>query len=176
MVEKDFNILLERLLKKCNFEQFPHIFYNENGGEESIFYIKYIDTKEIKGKTVVAFAEIFGDVRFGYHNENNAYVEKHICPIDEIEEYLEERLSILNKKGVMNSIDKGSFLSDAIDIIISNFNKANITVSPELMLLITNAIAEAFENGENYLYNKLSRDFSFLNEKKDSIDFSKYFM
>ena len=176
MTEKDFNNVLSSLLKKKGYGEFPCIFYNEDGEEDSIFYIKFISTHLVNGKEVVAFAEIYGDISYGYYGEDNAYVEKHICSVDVLENYLTKRLDTLNSSGVVGAVDKGIVVSDSVDVIIHNLNKAGVTVPPEIMLLITNAIAESFENGEKASLEKFTRDTVFSKTKTDTIDFSKYFI
>ena len=115
MTEKDFNNVLSSLLKKKGYGEFPCIFYNEDGEEDSIFYIKFISTHLVNGKEVVAFAEIYGDISYGYYGEDNAYVEKHICSVDVLENYLTKRLDTLNSSGVVGAVDKGIVVSDSVD-------------------------------------------------------------
>ena len=176
MTEKDFNLVLSNLMKKEELGELPCFFYDRLGEEEGIFNIIYLGTHIVKEKEVVAFAEIFGNVRESYHSENNARVDKHICPIESLEEYLGKRLEMLKMEGIIDSPIKENVVSDSVDVIISNVNKLDIKIPPEIMLLITNAIAEAFEKGEMAVLDRKVRETYFFKRLNDTVDFTKYFM
>jgi hypothetical protein len=174
MTEKNFNEILNGILKEKGYSEFPCVFYNNDGDEDSIFYIKFISTHIVNGKEVVAFAEIYGDISDGYYREDNAHVEKHICAIDVLESYLRKRLETLKASGVVDAVDKGIVVSDSMDVIIHNINKISLNIPAEIMLLITNIVAESFEKGEKATLEKLTRTEVFSKTKTDTIDFSKY--
>lgn len=176
MTEREFNEVLSKLMQKDDLGELPIIYYDRLGEEEGIFNIIYLGTHTVKDKEVVAFAEILGNVRDGYKQENNANVSKHICPIENLEDYLSKRLITLKNNGIVGSPDKCTVVSDAVDVIIANLNNVNVKVPPEIMLLITNALSEAFEKGEIAVLDRNVRETYNFNRLNDTVDFTKYFM
>jgi hypothetical protein len=75
---------------------------------------------------------------------------------------------------VVDAVDKGIVVSDSMDVIIHNINKISLNIPAEIMLLITNIVAESFEKGEKATLEKLTRTEVFSKTKTDTIDFSKY--
>lgn len=176
MNKEQFNEVLSKVLKDKGYPEMPYIKRDERGRATRICYVEFEKVSTYRGREYVHYKGIFGDLLMGPVSKYpNADVKNYKCEAENLYDELNNfMLWEIVQRGRLPYKSEDERKSEIYLNLIDSLEGKNL--SDDVKAKIKGAIADSFEEGQNFLKDETMSVAGGLGySPKVIIDYSKFF-